>query len=34
MKDNDKIPVSAWIGGILFLIIVFGYVPFLKFLMG
>lgn len=32
--DSDKIPVSAYIGGILFLVIIFGYIPFLKFLMG
>jgi hypothetical protein len=34
MKDNDKIPVSGWIGMIVFLAIIFGYVPLLKYLMG
>lgn len=32
--DSDKIPTIAYVYGVICLVIVFGYVPFLKFLMG
>jgi hypothetical protein len=32
--NSDKIPASAYVYGIICLVIVFGYVPFLKFMIG
>ena len=34
MNQNDRIPVSAWIGGAIFLITVFGFVPLLALIYG